>query len=60
MLELAKKILQKVSFDPYLFKKELLKAIKRLDTTEDLQNLKNWCRINFGGNYSYILNEVFA
>ena len=37
MLELAKKILQKVSFDPYLFKKELVKAISRLENLEDVK-----------------------
>lgn len=60
MLELAKKILQKVSFDPYLFKKELLKAIKSLNNNEELMNLKNWCQMNFGKSYPMILQEAFA
>lgn len=60
MLELAKKILQKVSFDPYLFKKELLKAISRLESKEDIRKLKEWCLLNFSTNYPLILQEAFV
>lgn len=60
MLELAKKILQSVSFDPYLFKKELLKAIGRLENMEEIKKLKEWCMINFGTNYPMILQEAFS
>lgn len=60
MLELAKKILQKVSFDPYLFKKELKKAINRLDNADEIRKLKEWCLQNFGTNYPMILQEAFV
>ncbi len=60
MYELSKDILQKVSFDPILFKKELLKAISWLDSKEDIKKLKEWCTLQFGSNYPQILNEVFA
>jgi len=60
MLELAKNILQKVSFDPSLFKKELLKAIKWLESKDEVGMLKEWCNHNFGTSYSSILKEVFA
>lgn len=60
MLELAKNILQKVSFDPSLFKKELLKAIKWLESKDEVGVLKEWCNHNFGKSYPSILKEVFA
>lgn len=60
MLELSKDILQKVSFDPQLFKKELLKAISWLKTKEEIKKLKEWCSHQFGTSHSYILREVFA
>jgi len=42
MLEYSKLILENVSFDPALFKKELLKAIKRLMDNE-AEQLLTWC-----------------
>jgi hypothetical protein len=60
MLELTKKILQKVSFDPNLFKKELLKALKWLKSQEEIRTLKEWCTIEFGKSHSTILKEVFV
>lgn len=58
MLEYAKTILKKVSFDASLFEKELRKAIKML-VNEELQELKQWCYANFAGRYAFILNRVF-
>lgn len=60
MLELAKDILQKVSFDPALFKKELLKAINWLENSEEVTILRDWCKLNFSKNHASIINEVFA
>lgn len=60
MLELTKNILQKVSFDPNLFKKELLKALKWLKNQEEIRILKEWCTIEFGKSHSTILKEVFV
>ena len=41
MLEYYKTVLQKVSFDVKLFKKELKKAVSRL-LPEEIEELKNW------------------
>lgn len=60
MLELAKDILQKVSFDVNLFKKELFKAIKWLESQEEIKKLKEWCMRKFGKKYPQIIEEAFA
>lgn len=51
MLEYTKKILNKVSFDVKLFKKELSKAYQNL-VEEDVEELRNWVVANFGKQYS--------
>lgn len=58
MYELTKNILQKVSFDKKLFRKELSKAVKWL-AKDELLMLKVWCLANFGSMYRPIINEVF-
>lgn len=58
MLEFCKKVLTKVSFDRFLFKKELLKAIKWLNK-EDLIALKTWCIGQFGNMYGDIIQDSF-
>lgn len=50
MLEYAKLILEKVSFDPYLFEKELRKAVTRLCPAE-LKELKPGASLNFPISY---------
>ncbi len=57
MFELSKEILQKVSFDRLLFKKELLKATRWLKNEEVLL-LKAWCLASFIQYHDVIL-EVF-
>ncbi|GIV34103.1 MAG: hypothetical protein KatS3mg031_1638 [Chitinophagales bacterium] len=47
MLEYSKEILQKVSFDRELFKKELEKAM-RLLSEDEVRELMVWCRMQFG------------
>lgn len=59
MLEYAKTILKKVSFDTRLFEKELRKAIKLL-VHEELQELKSWCYATFGDRYAFILKKCFS
>ncbi len=59
MLDYFKLILQKVSFDPYLFEKELGKSIKEL-IKEDLIDLKEWCYENFENRYDQILKKYFV
>lgn len=58
MMELSKEILQKVSFDRRLFKKELLKA-KRWVGQSDQLVLKAWCLATFGHIYKDVIIEVF-
>lgn len=59
MIELSKKILTKVSFDRQLFQKELIKSLQWLSNTEELQDFKEWCIIEFGHLYPSILKKVF-
>lgn len=47
MFEYSKMILEKVSFEPRIFKKELRKALRQL-TKEEYKQLMNWCREKFG------------
>ena len=57
MLELSKNILEKVSFDKFLFQKELIKAIHRIKTDE-IPLLKAWCLSTFD-NYNELISDVF-
>ncbi|QJX49155.1 hypothetical protein HMJ29_03350 [Hymenobacter taeanensis] len=59
MLEYAKTILLKVSFDKILFEKELRKALRMLVPAELLE-LKSWCYQQFSTVYRRILNRVFV
>lgn len=59
MLELCKEILTKVSFDRFLFSKELRKAIKWLKGDEELNHLRTWCMEKFGSRYSDIIKSSF-
>jgi hypothetical protein len=58
MLELSKSILEKVSFDKSLFRKELGKAIKWIKPNEKTL-LKGWCLATFGHQYQEEIMEVF-
>jgi hypothetical protein len=58
MLDYVKLILEKVSFDQFLFEKELKKSIKQL-IREELDELKNWCYQNFS-QYLHIIKKCFA
>ena len=49
MFELSKSILEKVSFDKILFRKELKKAIKWVKPNEKTL-LKVWCLATFGAS----------
>jgi hypothetical protein len=59
MLELTKKTLVNVSFDPRLFQKELYKAMKWITDGEDLKRFKMWCIVEFGSKYPVILSKAF-
>lgn len=60
MFELTKKILVKVSFDPQLFQKELMKAIRWMSNAEEIQRLREWCIKEFGAKYPTIVHKAFA
>jgi len=51
MLEYSKNVLNKVSFDINLFKKELAKAYKVL-VEEEIEELRLWVKMNFGEQYT--------
>jgi len=55
MLEYSKLILQKVSFDEFLFKKELEKALRVL-LPDEVKQLINWAKEQFFGMpvYDYL------
>ncbi len=59
MLEYAKLILQKVSFDVRLFEKELRKAIASL-IKEEIKLLQAWCHETFGSTYEAVINQCFG
>ncbi|MCD4734733.1 MAG: hypothetical protein K8R53_01695 [Bacteroidales bacterium] len=58
MLKYTKTILQKVSFNKDLFRKELRKSLKWLNK-EEMLILKIWCVSQFGNIYGDIIKEVF-
>ena len=59
MLEYFKTILAKVSFDRWLFEKELIKAVKSLIPNEIIK-LKEWCMEQYGHVYKSIIQKCFA
>jgi hypothetical protein len=59
MIQYIKVILEKVSFDRYLFEKELRKAINSVIPDEILE-LKNWCYEKFSTQHMAILNRHFV
>ena len=58
MFELSKNILEKVSFDKTLFRKELVKAVKWLKP-EEKTLLMMWCLATFGHRYRDVITEVY-
>ena len=58
MFELSKNILEKVSFDKVLFRKELVKAVKWLKP-EEKTLLMMWCLATFGHRYRDVITEVY-
>lgn len=58
MLEYSKMILSKVSFDKMLFKKELSKSLKNLNSDEVIV-LQNWLYSNYNNQHNEILEDFF-
>lgn len=59
MVEFAKTILTRVSFDQKLFGKELRKLII-WSQNENLNDLRNWCESNYGDRFGDEINEAFS
>lgn len=53
-----KYVLDKVSFDQYLFRRELTKAMKKI-TTDEQNLLKIWCLDTFDQKHKEVLKEIF-
>ncbi len=58
MMEFSKQVLEKVSFDQLLFRKELIKARNWVNQRDQLV-LKAWCLATFGHMYKDVIMEVF-
>lgn len=58
MLEYAYLILQKLSFDMELFRKELKKCITYL-TKDEVTQLENWVKVNYHNEFSNSLYSCF-
>lgn len=58
MIQYIKLILEKVSFDRYLFEKELRKALNSV-LLEELVEFKKWCYEKFSNQHIIILNKYF-
>lgn len=58
MLDHQKMVLQNVSNDENLFRKELLKSLHWLSSPERNQ-LYLWLKANFGDNYQSLISEVY-
>jgi hypothetical protein len=58
MFELSKKILEKVSFDKALFRKELTKSFKWIKPEEKILLLA-WSIHNFGQQYQEVIMDVY-
>ncbi|MFH1120098.1 MAG: hypothetical protein V1775_09745 [Bacteroidota bacterium] len=58
MLEYSKTVLQKVSFNRDLFRKELKKSIQFLKR-EEIIMLQIWCLVSYNDKYGDIIREVF-
>jgi len=60
MLDFSKTILEKVSFDSYLFSKELRKLIIWFgENNDDLSVFKMWCYDKYGHVYPDLINQAF-
>ncbi len=57
-LNYVKLILKKVSFSPFLFKKELQKGIEYCSDAQ-IALLKRWCLKHFASIYAQIIIQVF-
>lgn len=59
MLEYSMAVLEKVSFNRDLFRKELEKS-KRMLKEDEIELLRAWCRTSFTDKYPDVIGEVFG
>ncbi|MCS6820337.1 MAG: hypothetical protein NZ551_00550 [Microscillaceae bacterium] len=61
MLEYVKTVLEKVSFDLFLFEKELKKAIRLYLSPQEVDLLREWCFANYShsNHFLTVLEQVF-
>ena len=60
MFELSKNVLSKVSFDSFLFQKELQKFITWLENDKnEMESLHLWCIANYGDVYKDVISKEF-
>jgi len=59
MIDYAKKILSKVSFDKHLFKRELHKFLQNTTDENQRVELKDWVRGNFNHKHPDTIRDVF-
>lgn len=59
MIEYARIILPKVSYSSDLFRKELMKCIHWIEE-ENIEELFQWCKNNFGHIHPKIIEEAFS
>ena len=58
MLEHQKKLIEEISHDRGLFRKEIIKSFRWLKSYEIVQ-LHNWLKQQFGKSHGEIINDVF-
>lgn len=59
MLEYTMTVLEKVSFNRELFRKELVKS-KNMLKAEEIEVLVKWCKLSFIDKYPDVIGEVFS
>lgn len=59
MLEHQKKVLENISYDKKLFKKELIKSVNWL-ASHEVFKLYHWVKEKYGHTHYHIIKEVFA
>ncbi|WMJ74958.1 hypothetical protein RCC89_17570 [Cytophagaceae bacterium ABcell3] len=59
MLEYTKTILKKVSFDKFLFEKELKKATGHV-SVEEFEQLMKWCEKQYGHLYPDVFEKYLT
>ncbi len=59
-LEYQKMILEKVSFDKFLFEKELRKSLSMVSSQQEVAELKTWAVARYGSEHADALSRNFS